>query len=78
MNKVPDIGNGYFEKGRSIGEIARETGRDRKTIRRYLTKDVRNRIKLRALRQFSTPRGSGGAIPPGYSPDQAVFGLSVF
>ena len=39
MTQVHDIRKMFFEKGMNISEIARETGRDRKTIRLYLEKE---------------------------------------
>ncbi len=39
MTQVKDIRKMYFEEGKSISEIARETGHDRKTVRNYLYKD---------------------------------------
>ncbi len=39
----------YFEEGKNISQIARETGHDRKTIRGYLIKTtgIQNLQKLR-------------------------------
>lgn len=39
MTQVHDIRKEYFEKGKSISQIARELGYDRKTIRAYIQKD---------------------------------------
>ncbi len=39
MTQVHDIRKEYFEKGKSISQIARELGHDRKTIRAYIQKD---------------------------------------
>ena len=39
MTEVHDLRKQYFEEGKSITEIAKETGRDRKTIRVYLEKE---------------------------------------
>lgn len=39
MTQVHDIRKMFFEEGRTISEIARETKRDRKTIRFYLDKE---------------------------------------
>ena len=39
MTQVHDIRKMFFEEGRNISEIARETKHDRKTIRFYLKKD---------------------------------------
>ncbi len=35
MTQVHDIRKMYFEEGKSITEISRQTGHDRKTIRIY-------------------------------------------
>jgi len=43
MTQVHDIRKEYFEKGKSISQIARELGYDRKTIRAYIQKDDWNR-----------------------------------
>jgi len=39
MAEVENIREMYFQKGRSVSEIAGETGKDRKTIRKYLEKE---------------------------------------
>ena len=39
MTQIKDIRKMYFEEGKNISQIARETGHDRKTIRGYLNKD---------------------------------------
>ncbi|MFA4885522.1 MAG: IS21 family transposase [Desulfotomaculaceae bacterium] len=39
MTQAHDIRKLYFEEGKNISQIARETGRDRKTVRYYLEKD---------------------------------------
>ncbi len=39
MTQAKDIRKMYFEEGKNISEIARETGHDRKTVRGYLDKD---------------------------------------
>lgn len=38
MTQIHNIRKKYFEEGKSISEIARETGHDRKTIRTYINK----------------------------------------
>jgi len=43
MTQAKYIRKMYFEEGRSISEIARETGHDRKTVRAYLEKDDWNK-----------------------------------
>ena len=39
MTKVNDIRKLYFEEGKTISAIERQTGFDRKTIRGYIKKD---------------------------------------
>ena len=39
MTQIKDIRKMYFEEGKNISEIARETGHDRKTVRAYLDKE---------------------------------------
>jgi predicted DsbA family dithiol-disulfide isomerase len=39
MTQVHNIRKMYFEEGKNISQIARETGHDRKTVRNYLHKN---------------------------------------
>jgi transposase len=39
MTQIKDIRKMYFEEGRNVSQIARETGHDRKTVRAYLDKE---------------------------------------
>ena len=39
MAQIHDIRKLYFEEGKSISQISRETGFDRKTVRTYIIKD---------------------------------------
>lgn len=39
MTQIHDIRKMYFEEGKNISQIARETGYDRRTIKNYLDKD---------------------------------------
>lgn len=39
MSEIEDIRNLYFSRGKNISEIGRETGYDRKTISKYLSKE---------------------------------------
>jgi len=39
MAEIHDIRNKYFNEGKTISEISRDTQKDRKTIRKYLAKD---------------------------------------
>jgi predicted DsbA family dithiol-disulfide isomerase len=43
MTQVKDIRKMYFEEGKNISQIARETGYDRKTVKKYLDKDDWNK-----------------------------------
>jgi len=40
MTEVHNLRKLYFEEGKSITEISKETGRDRKTVRVYLDKEI--------------------------------------
>ena len=39
MTELHNLRKLYFEEGKNITEISRETGRDRKTVRLYLEKE---------------------------------------
>lgn len=56
MTQVHDIRKLYFEEGKSITQISRETGRDRKTIRMYIGKEDWNETKPKALPQAEFPK----------------------
>ncbi|SHJ22235.1 Transposase [Lutispora thermophila DSM 19022] len=43
MTQIKNIRKMYFEEGKNISQIARETGHDRKTIREYIYKDNWNK-----------------------------------
>jgi len=58
MTQVHDIRKEYFEKGKSISQIARELGYDRKTIRAYIQKDDWNR-EIPNPKKVSIPAPSG-------------------
>lgn len=45
MARIHDIRSAFFEKGRTISEIAQEFGIDRKTARKYITQDDWNDAK---------------------------------
>ena len=47
MDEIKSIRKRYFEEGISIKKIGEETGRDRKTIRKYMENDKQQRIKQR-------------------------------
>lgn len=56
MTQVQDIRKMYFEEGKNISQIARETGRDRKTIREYLDKDDWNIEPPAAVPEANFPK----------------------
>jgi len=56
MTQVYDIRKLYFEEGKSITQISRETGRDRKTIRMYIEKEDWNETKPKALIEVEFPK----------------------
>jgi len=56
MTEVHDIRKLYFEKGQNITQIARETERDRKTIRMYLEKEDWNKAGLISLGKADFPK----------------------
>ncbi|HHV95274.1 MAG TPA: IS21 family transposase [Clostridiaceae bacterium] len=43
MTQIKNIRKMYFEEGKNISQIARETGYDRKTVRKYIEKDDWNK-----------------------------------
>ena len=49
MTEVHDLRKLYYDEGKSITEISRETGRDRKTVRIYLEKEDWNENRPRSL-----------------------------
>jgi len=60
MDEIKSIRKRYFEEGISIKRIAQETGRDRKTIRKYIDKEDWNIDK-------KAPKQSASKIDP-YKP----------
>lgn len=56
MTEIQDIRKLYFEEGKNITEIHRETGRDRKTVRYYLEKDDWNAETLSAEKDNNFPK----------------------
>lgn len=56
MTEVHDLRKLYFEKGKSITEISKETGRDRKTVRSYLEKEDWNEEPSRYLEEVEFPK----------------------
>jgi len=43
MTQIKNIIKMYFEEGKNISQIAKETGHDRKTVRNYLYKEDWNK-----------------------------------
>jgi len=56
MTQIKDIRKMYFEEGKNISQIARETGYDRKTVRRYLEKDDWNKELPKINKEASFPK----------------------
>jgi predicted DsbA family dithiol-disulfide isomerase len=46
----------YFEEGKSITEISKETGRDRKTVRVYLEKEDWNDVRRGSMTEVEFPK----------------------
>lgn len=53
MTQIHDIRKQYFEKGKTISQISRETGFDRKTVRYYLNKEDFNSPPIPAVKKSS-------------------------
>jgi transposase len=56
MTQVHDIRKMFFEEGKSITEISRQTGHDRKTIRMYIKKDDWNEKEPNASPEAEFPK----------------------
>lgn len=56
MTQIHDIRKLYFEEGKSIVQVARETGRDRKTVKLYLKKEDWNTNKAQAQKEPEFPK----------------------
>ncbi len=56
MTQIHDIRKLFFEKGKNISEIARETGHDRKTIRSYLEKEDWNQEVPSVVKENDFPK----------------------
>jgi len=56
MTEIHDIRELYFEDGHNITQIARQTGRDRKTIRMCLKKEDWNKNEVPALTESDFPK----------------------
>jgi transposase len=56
MTEVHNLRKLYYDEGKSITEISKETGRDRKTVRLYLEKEDWNGNKPRPLVGIEYPK----------------------
>jgi transposase len=56
MTEAHDLRKLYYEEGKSITEIARETGRDRKTVRMYLEKEDWNEVGSKSSAEVVWPK----------------------
>lgn len=56
MTEVHHIRKLYFEEGKSMTEVSRRTGRDRKTIRTYLDREDWNEAPPRLVRDADFPK----------------------
>jgi transposase len=56
MTEVHNLRKLYYDEGKSITEISKETGRDRKTVRQYLEKEDWNEVKPRPLVGVEYPK----------------------
>ncbi len=56
MTEVHNLRKLYFEEGKNITEISKETGRDRKTVRLYLGKEDWNEVQTRSLTAVGFPK----------------------
>jgi transposase len=56
MTEVHDLRKLYYDDGKNITEISKETGRDRKTVRMYLEKEDWNEIQSSPLAGVEFPK----------------------
>jgi len=56
MTQVNDIRKMYYEEGKNISQIARETSNDRKTVRKYLEKDDWNKELPKVKKEAAFPK----------------------
>jgi len=56
MTQIKDIRKMYFEEGKNISQIARETGYDRKTVRGYLEKEDWNKELPKVKKENAYPK----------------------
>ena len=56
MTEQHDLRKLYFDEGKNITEISKETGRDRKTVRVYLEKEDWNDVRRGCLAKVEFPK----------------------
>jgi len=56
MTEVHNLRKLYYEEGKTITEISKETGRDRKTVRMYLEKADWNESRPRSPAEAEFPK----------------------
>jgi transposase len=56
MTQVKHIRKMYFEEGKNISQISRETGHDRKTVRGYLNKEDWNKELPKVKKEAGYPK----------------------
>ena len=56
MTEVHNLRKLYYEEGKSITGISKETGRDRKTVRLYLKKEDWNETRPGLLKGVEFPK----------------------
>lgn len=56
MTRIDDIKKTFFEEGSSISEISRKQSTDRKTIRKYISKEDFNQPQLKPVTKIEQPK----------------------
>jgi hypothetical protein len=56
MTEVHNLRKLYYDEGKNISEISKQTGRDRKTVRQCLNKEDWNDIQPRPLAVAAFPK----------------------
>jgi transposase len=56
MTQIHDIRKMYYEEGKNITQISRETGHDRKTIRMYINREDWNETKPKSTEEKEFPK----------------------
>lgn len=56
MTQTKNIRKMYFEEGKNISQIARETGHDRKTVRGYFNKEDWNKEPPKVKKEATFPK----------------------